>query len=252
MFNSYVHRARTASDSQGSGHCSPRRRDFLAQSFKSRIERQLITVPLTQTAVQMTAEERKGSPRLLLDATALRTKEWKTTLDATGGLAEKNTPIDSVTSRRHTNWWRERRQDLDLSQPISFEWKAASRRSQSVRRGKRYDKTLESLELGLHHWQESPLATTIKSRLRAEKLGQVHMKPKTDQPVVLKDDESLVSEVLKTISTPESVLLTRDQKMRLSRELMGKKPRLRGQTRGGSIATTYRSVDMRERKQLIC
>lgn len=49
------------------------------------------------------------------------------------------------------------------------------------------------------------------------------MKPKRDWPLVLRD-QGLVTEVLKQTATPKSVVLTKDQKMRLSGELLGRGP----------------------------
>ena len=217
--------------------------------------------------MNLTTEEKEmKTPNVILGETWRKTKEL-TERDRRGELWRQKTSIeDQSSSHRPPYYPRAPQHAPEPSHPLYLPSQTyhlrPSPRSRSVDKrcqGKRYDKTLASLELGLHLWQDSPLETTIKTRLREEKLGKVHMKPVKELPVVIKEDDrtGLVSEVLKTVATPEAVVLTRDQKMRLSGELLGKRSHLshRPATRGISTSATYRSSDTpksRTGKQLIC
>ena len=201
MFNAYLLSARNASDPPHFSQPSETRRNLLAASFKSRIEKQLIEVLLTQTALQVHPN--------------FHSKRVNVSFQA------QDSPVNTTKG-------------LDRSQVLSFKAINAtarlnstlpSTRSKSIDRSaaQRYEKTLISLELGLHAWQEAPTEREIKEKLRQEKLGKIRMKPKKDWPLVLRE-QGLVTEVLKQSVSPRSVVLTKDQKMRLSGELLGRGP----------------------------
>ena len=112
---------------------------------------------------------------------------------------------------------------------------------------KTHYKTILSLEMSLHSWQQGPKESDLRERIRVEKLGQV---ANTGKRVLLKTPldrkVTLINNIQKVPST-ENLVLTNDQKSQLSQEILRYNdilpPRTHSPTRsrGGSSPTTYHS-----------
>jgi len=134
MFNAFLYCSRKANNPPQSPHTSETRRNQLAASFKARIEQQLIAVKSSQSAMQSYAE----SPK------------------AAGQQREASLQPRSVeTSAKPLSLLREKHRLLQTDR--FFSPRAHSTEHERASPAQRYGKTLVSLELGLHLWQEGEL-----------------------------------------------------------------------------------------------
>lgn len=132
MFNAFLYRSRKTSDPPQSPHTSETRRNQLAASFKARIEQQLIAVNPNQSAVQSFPESPKPADQ-----------QREASLQPQSSVATSAKPL-SFLRERHRTFQTDR----------FFSPRARSTERDRTSPAQRYGKTLISLELGLHSWQE--------------------------------------------------------------------------------------------------
>ena len=266
-------------------------RNELALKYKHRLDQELVKVPLTQLALNSSASARiKESPTSkLLGEAKFRIQGCRTTLERLEQSAQERALLDTSASHTPVFLLRPRRKELEIGQPIRFGVKTqAERLTEAVRsqcsytpepgrmyppvdtraqsasralmpeyHNKTHYKTILSLEMNLHSWQQGsdsagPKEQEIRDRLRQEKLGKVDMQPSKVKPVILKQpvdvNLSLIDNIRKAPST-ENLVLTHEQKTRLTEEIV-RKSELRAvrnhqvtplRSRIGSSPTTYHS-----------
>lgn len=266
MFNSYVQeqRAQAARHQSPRTVQEGKQRTELALKYKQRLDQELVKVQLIQLALHLPVPGRNThTPTAkLLGEAKFRVQGCRTTLERLAESAQARDLLDTSASHAPAFLLRPRQKDLEIGTALRFKSRTqterlaetiqsrlpsnsaeTSMRTQSAGRGllpeyhqKTYEKTILSVGMNLHTWLQGkkhtgPREQTLKEQVKQEKSGQIAIQPRRDKPLLCKQpfNTSLsLLDNLRSATSAHNFVLTYEQKMRITEEIIRKKDWRRG------------------------